>query len=443
MPCQYRCAFDQRDDLKQRHRIQQGSVRRRRHSHMTTDYEPNLLDPELMANPRAGFARMREFAPVCLGKSAMGSPVWYVTGAAEVRTVLSDPRFVTRIQPAPGEEDTLLKNLAAIGVRGELTTYVTGMLINFSGAEHARLRNLVSSAFTARRVANFRPRIEEITKALLDEVEAAGSGPVDLIDKFAYPLPIAVICELVGVHESDRPAWREWGDGLVSMTAERTPAALEGMVGQVKELVAKRRAEPADDLVSALLRAQADDGDRLSDDELITLVINIVFAGHETTAHLIGNATAALLTHPDQLELLRKEPERWPTAVHEFLRLWTPFPVSPLRYATETLELGGRTINAGEAVLAILLSANTDPNEHSCPERFDVTRREGKRSAGNFGFGHGVHYCLGAPLGRLEAEVGLSALFQRFPDLALEGEPSWTPHPLMIRLPKLAVSLGR
>lgn len=410
---------------------------------MTTEFEPDLMDPELMANPRAGFARMREFAPVCRGKSMMGPPVWYATGADEVRTVLSDPRFDTRLPSLPDEVDPLMAGLTAIGVTGDLTKYVTGMLIHSSGAEHSRLRNLVSSAFSARRVAAFRPRVEEIAKTLLDDVEAAGPGPVDLISTFAYPLAIAVICELVGVPERDRPVWQEWGDGLVSMMPGRTPAALEGMAGQVRELVAQRRADPADDLISALLQSQADDGDRLSDDELITLVINIVFAGHETTAHLIGNTTAALLTHPDQRELLRKEPERWPTAVHEFLRLWTPFPVSPMRYATETLELGGQTINAGEAVVAILLAANTDPSEHSSPEQFDVTRREGKRGTGNFGFGHGIHYCLGAPLARIEAEVGLRSLFQRFPDLRLESEPVWTPHPLMIRLPSLAVRTGR
>jgi len=408
---------------------------------MTHTYEPNLLDPAIMADLRGEFGRLRDESSLWRGWAMDSTPAWYVTGAAEVRTVLGDPRFATRKAPEPGAEDPLIKNLTNLGIPEDLTVYVTGMLINFSGAEHARLRKLVSYAFTGRRVANLRPRIEELTEKLLDGIEAASAGPdpVDLIDSFAYPVPIAVICELVGVPESDRPAWREWGDALVSMSPDRTPDALRSMVEQVKDLVKRRRATPADDLITGLLQAQAEDGDRFSDDELVTLVINIVFAGHETTAHQLGNSIAALLTHPDQLELLRREPDRWPAAVHELVRLWTPFPISPLRYALEDVELGGFTIAAGEAVQPVLISANTDPNCHSDPDRFDVSRREGERGGGNLGFGHGIHYCLGAPLARMETEIALSALFRRFPDLTLDTEPHWAPHPLMVRLAQLPV----
>ncbi|WP_157872197.1 cytochrome P450 family protein, partial [Streptomyces silaceus] len=365
---------------------------------MTDTYEPNLLDPAIMADLRGEFGRLRDQSSVWRGWAMDGTPAWYVTGAAEVRTVLSDPRFATRRAPEPGTEDPLIRNLTALGIPEDLMVYVTGMLINFSGAEHARLRKLVSYAFTARRVTGLRPRIEEIVDQLLDGIDAAAGGPepVDLIETFAYPVPIAVICELVGVPESDRPAWREWGDALVSMTPDRTPDALRSMVEQVKDLVKRRRASPADDLITALLKAQAEDGDRLRDEELVTLVINIVFAGHETTAHQLGNSMAALLTHPDQLALLRAEPERWPGAVHELIRLWTPFPISPLRYTLEDVELGGFTLAAGEAVQPVLISANTDPQVHTDPDRFDVLRRDGERGGANLGFGHGIHYCLGA-----------------------------------------------
>jgi hypothetical protein len=408
---------------------------------MSDSHEINLLDPELMADLRGGFRRLRDGAPVRRGVAMDGMPVWYVLGAPEVRAVLGDPRFVTRIMAEPGTEDPLRRNIASVGIPDEMAVYVTGWLINFNGEEHTRLRKLLSRAFTSRRIALMRPRIEEISNDLVDNVEAAGPSPVDLIETFAYPLPVTVICELVGIPRADRAAWREWGDALISMSPERTPAALKNMVDHLKGIVRERRDTPADDLITSLLQVQADDQSRLSDDELVTLVLNIVFAGHETTAHLVGNAVAALLTHPDQLDLLRREPEGWPTAIHELMRLWTPFPISPLRFATETVQLGGVTIQAGEAVTPILSSANTDPREFPDPELFDVTRRAGERSDGHLGFGHGIHRCIGAPLAQMEAETALPALFQRFPELTLAQEPQWIPHPLMIRQAQLLVSL--
>jgi cytochrome P450 len=408
---------------------------------MSDSYEINLLDPELMADLRGGFRQLRDGAPVRRGVAMDGTPVWYALGAPEVRAVLGDSRFVTRIPPEPGADDPLRRNIASVGIPDEMAVYVTGWLINYNGAEHARMRKLLSRAFTNRRIALMRPRIEEISRALVDDVEAAGPGPVDLLETFAYPLPVTVICELVGIPQADRGDWREWGDALVAMSPERTPWALKNMVDHVKEMVKKRRAAPAEDLITSLLQVKEGDQGRLSDDELVTLVVNIVFAGHETTAHLVANAVSALLTHPDQLDLLRREPRRWPTAIHELMRLWTPFPISPLRYATETVELGGVTIEEGEAVTPILSSANTDPREFPDPEQFDITRREGERSDGHLGFGYGIHRCIGAPLAQMEVETALPALFQRFPELALAQEPEWIPHPLMIRQAQLLVSL--
>ncbi|MEV5981801.1 cytochrome P450 [Streptomyces sp. NPDC052114] len=409
---------------------------------MTTTHEPNLLDPELMADPHGGFKRLREDAPVCLGRTMGGDPAWFVTRAADVRAVLNDPRFVvTNINAAPDAKDPKIQLVANLGVSEELATYIADLLPDRDGADHTRLRRVVAPAFGGRRIANLRPRVTEITDWLLDELEASGPGPVDLINAFAYPLPITVICELVGVPESDRPAWREWGDALLTLDPERFAGALQAMVDQVKELLERRRAEPADDLISAMLEAQAADRDYLTDRDLVKMIITLVNTGHETTAHLLGNAVAGLFAHPDQLDLLRREPERWPVAVHEMMRMWTPVRVTALRYPTEDVEIGGVTIRAGEAVQPVLVSANTDPAEHSAPDTFDVRRREGVRGEGHVGFGHGIHYCLGAALARQEAEVALSALFRRFPDLALDGEPQWLPGPLMIRMSRLPVLL--
>jgi cytochrome P450 len=391
--------------------------------------EPDLLDPQLIADPRGGYARMRDTAPVQLGRMFDGSPAWYVTGAAEVRTVLGDPRFVNSVVSLPAQVDRASVPLMP-GVEKDLSNPT---ILDTDAADHTRLRKLVSRAFTARRVADLRPRIKAITDSLLDGIDPA--GPVDLLEAFAYPLPITVICELVGVPQADRPAWRAWTQDLVSMDPDRIHEASSAMTAHVQELAGLRRAEPADDLLTVLVQAH-DDGDRLTERELTTMVVALVFAGHETTANLIANGVVALLGHPEQLDRLRRDPEAWPGAVHELMRLWSPAQFVQVRYATEDLELGGRQIRAGESLLPILVAANSDPHEHPDPERFDVTRRPG-----HVGFGHGPHYCLGAALARQEAEVALAALFGRFPGLALAAEPEWKPVPGVLWLKQLPVLL--
>jgi cytochrome P450 len=211
------------------------------------------------------------------------------------------------------------------------------------------------------------------------------------------------------------------------------------MADNVKGLIAARRREPADDLVTGLIQAQEADGDRLTDAELITMVFVLVLAGHETTANLIGNATRALLTHPDQLRLLRDDPALWPGAVHELMRFTGPILATRIRFAKEDVELGGQRIAAGESVEAVIVSANRDPRAYPDPDRLDVTRRPvGGHGEGHVGFGHGAHYCLGAALARQEGEIALRALFERFPDLALDSaEPAWEPVPNMRRLAAL------
>lgn len=402
---------------------------------MTTTHVPDLMDPALAEDPAGTWGRLREEAPVRLGRAMDGSPAWYVTRAADVRFVLEDPRFVTAPEGGNRIRDALL---AKLGVSEELAGHLTDTILDAGGADHTRLRKLVSRAFTVRRVTDLRPHVQEITDSLLDDM----TGEVDLVDALAYPLPITVICELVGVPEADRAAWRRWGAALFAMDPQRIPTAIREMVDHVHDLIARRRREPSDDLIGALVAAQEDDGDRLSDTEMVSLVLTLVIAGHETTTHLITNSVVALLGDPGQLDRLRGEPELWPAAVHELMRLYSPVQVTQVRYAVEDVELGGVTIRAGEVVQPVLLAANSDPREHRDPDRFDVARRDGARGEGHVGFGHGIHYCLGAALARQEAEVALRSLFARFPGLTMLGRPEWVSTPGTRRVARLLVRTG-
>jgi cytochrome P450 len=415
---------------------------------MTTSTGPAMMDPALIADPYGGYGALREQAAVLRGLGPDGStPLWYVTRQEEVRAVLGDPRFVNdpaSVRPGARVDDSRRRMMAQFGLTEELAGYLTGTILDHDGADHTRLRKLVSRAFTVRRVGELRPRVEAIAADLLDRLPAR----FDLMATYAYPLPITVICELVGVPEEDRPSWREWSAQLFSFRPENFPAAIEHMADNVKELVAARRRDPADDLITGLLQAQEADGDRLTDTELITMVFVLVLAGHETTANLIGNATHALLTHPDQLRLLRDDPALWPTAVHELMRFTGPVLGTRIRFAKEDVELGGVRIEAGQAVEALIVSANRDPRAYPDPDRLDVTRRPaGGHGEGHVGFGFGAHYCLGAALARQEGEIALRALFERFPELALDtaagaGEPDWEKVPNMRRLATLPLRTG-
>ena len=401
---------------------------------------PNILDPALIADPRGGFNLVREEVPVVLGQSADGTAAWYVTRHDDVRAVLGDPRFVTSPVSVAGTDavDNRDQMFEMLGIAREFVPSMTSSILDVDGIDHVRLRKLVSRAFTVRRVNALRPRVEEITSALL----AGLHGSVDLISEFAYPLPITVICELVGIPEADRPLWREAGAASNSIAPGAMGTAVRQMVTYTHDLIDKRRTQPADDLLTDLIRAQDEDGDRLSDVEMVTMVLALVTAGHETTANLIGNGALALLTHPDQLETLRREPGLWPTAVNELMRWCGPVQIAQLRYATADVEVGGQAIAAGEAVQAVLVSANHDPREYDEPERLDVTRRPAGRGDGHVGFGHGIHYCLGAALAKQEGEVALRSLFDRFPAMALEAtEQTWVAVPGMRQLASLPVTI--
>ena len=401
----------------------------------------NLIDPELMREPFDGFARIREEGPLARGVfPGEVDPVWLVTRYEDVKTVLGDSRFVNNPASVPGRNADNIREqiITARGIDPELAPYLLDSVLDMDGADHMRLRRLVSREFTARRVIDLRPRMAEITEELLDRLD----NETDLIENFAYPLPITVICELIGVPEEGRAAWREQSRAMMTIAAGAMNAPLKKMIELSRDLIERLRAQPGEDLLSALIRTHDEDGDRLSDIELITMIITLVVAGHETTAHLIGNGTLALLTHPDQLELVKKDPQLWPRAVHELMRWCGPVHGARVRYAAEDVEIGGQTIKKGEGVIAILVGANYDPRRFDDPERLDVTRERDSRREVHVGFGHGLHYCLGAALARNEAEIAFSALFRRFPGLALAGEPEREYLPFSWRLARLPVRLS-
>ncbi|MGI5125459.1 cytochrome P450 family protein [Pseudonocardia sp. CA-107938] len=411
-----------------------------------------MTDPQLVADPYAGYDRIREEGPVRRAIALDGNPVWLVTRQADVREVMADPRV--RVDPTgiPGAaQDARASQLRQIGMPEDAIGYLTGSIIDHDGADHTRLRKLVSRAFTVRRVGELRPRVEEIAADLLDRLPDPAerslsdrADDTDLLEQYTYPLPITVICELVGVPEADRPNWRRWGATLVSMNPEAVPAAATEMIAHCHELTDRRRAEPQDDLLSALVVATDEHGDRLTDVEIVTMLLTLVFAGHETTAHLLANSAYALMTSErPQLERLLADPSGWTTAVGELMRTSGPVQIARVRYAAEDLQIGGVTIPQGDAIQPVLVAANRDPRAYDDPTRLDVTRHPAGRGDGHVGFGHGPHYCLGAALARQEGEVGLRMLFERYPRISFAGEaPQWLPLPGVRRLTALPVRLG-
>ncbi|MEU4554370.1 hypothetical protein EV382_2973 [Micromonospora violae] len=384
------------------------------------DIEPvDLLSQELAEDPHGGYAALRERAPVVPASVMGGPPMCLVTRYAEVRSVLTDTRFRNNATSVNEGQDVRSVIMNTLNVPADLVDYLAQNILNTDGDEHARLRKLISRAFTPRRVGDMRLRMEEITAQLLDELAEAGANgtPVNIVEGLCYPLPITVICEMIGIPVEDRPRWQAWGRTLSSMDAQGLPTALRETVEHVYELVGRRRAEPADDLITGLIQVQEDDGDRLSDREMVTMIIALVIAGHDTTAQLLASSVEALLAHPDQLERLAAEPAFWPHAVHELMRMRGPVFGQP-RYPSVDVEIGGTTIKAGTPVLAALLAANTDPREFDNPDELNLRREPGRRER-HMSFGQGAHYCLGAALVRDEVEIALRALFTRFPRLAL------------------------
>jgi cytochrome P450 len=361
-------------------------------------------------------ARIRDEGPVRLVEMPGGVRAWAVGGVEVLRRLLTDPRVSKDPRQhwrawRDGEiaDDWPLR--IWVSVQNMFTAY---------GTEHRRLRSLTAAAFTARRVAALRPSIEGITATLLDRIAAAPRDrPVDLRATFAYPLPVDVICRLFGVPDDQRSALRKVVDTVFDTTT--TPADAQANAEQMYEilngLTAGKRTTPGDDLTTALINARDEDDTALSETELVDTLVLMLTAGHETTVNLLDQAVTALLTHPDQLELIRQGRRTWGDAVEEALRWQAPVAYLPLRYAVQDIPLdGGVVIAKGDAILAAYAAAGRDHAHHGeQADQFDITRSNKQHLA----FGHGVHFCLGAPLARLEAEIALPALFDRFPALRL------------------------
>ncbi|MFD7431542.1 cytochrome P450 [Streptomyces sp. NPDC059818] len=367
------------------------------------------------------YERVRDQAGLLRVQLPYGEPAWLVTRYADARLVLGDQRF-SRAAAASHDEPRQSEGQRDGGILG------------MDPPDHTRLRSLVAKAFTVRQVEKLRPQVRELTAGLLDEMKKAGP-PADLVDLFALPLPVAVICRMLGVPTEDRPRFRVWSDDALStssLTAEEFDASRTELRSYMAGLIDSHRQEPQDDLMTALIEAR-DDGDRLSELELIDLCVAILVAGHETTASQIPNFVLTLLDHPDQLARLRAEPELVPHAVEELLR-FVPLGsgAGQPRYATEDVEVGGTLVRAGSPVLVAVGAANRDALRFTAPGVLDIAR-EGSQ---HLGFGHGVHHCLGAPLARLELQEALSALIAHFPELRLAGDVTWKSE-MLVRGPRV------
>jgi cytochrome P450 len=394
---------------------------------------------EYLLDPYAVCRRLREEGPVQHVVLPAGLRVYLVTRYADVRAALADPRL--------GKDSGKLNELFQVhytGVRDdeEFTDgSMDGHMLNSDPPDHERLRRLVNKAFTSRRIEQLRPRIEEITRGLLDNI--GERSEIDLLDEFAFPLPITVICELLGMSMQGANDFRQWSNLLLSGGEQdevRNAARL--MYQALVELVASKRADPGEDMLSALVQARDADDDKLSERELVSMAFLLLVAGHETTVNLIGNGVLALINNPEQLAELRADRSLLPGAIEEFLRYQGPLNHATLRFTREPVEIGGVPVPEGEFVVVSLASANRDQRRFGDPESLDIHRE----TSGHLAFGHGIHYCLGAPLARLEAEIAFTGLLDRFGSIELgvpREELRWRPGNLIRGLERLPVRLAQ
>jgi pimeloyl-[acyl-carrier protein] synthase len=375
----------------------------------------NPLMPEFHSNPYPFYRALREEDPV--HQSPLG--FWVCTRYDDAVMILRDPRF--------GREGMAKRMEARLGLTQD-TSRARDMLFQ-DPPDHTRLRALVSRAFTPRVVEVMRPHIQEIVDGLLDRVD--GARAMDVIEDLAYPLPVTVICEMLGVPAADQDIFKSWSTDIArSLDAAILPAdsdaiprgrdARLGLADYFRSLIATRRKDPKPDLLSALIAAE-EEGNKLSEGELVSTCMLLLIAGHETTVNLIGNGLLALLQHPDQLRALRDDPGLIQTGVEELLRFDGPVQRTG-RMTTAEVEIGDKRIPRDAVVVSVIGAANRDPKQFADPDRLDVSRKDNRHIA----FGFGIHFCLGAPLARLEGQIALGTLLRRMPKLALVSDvPEW------------------
>ncbi|MGR6912886.1 cytochrome P450 family protein [[Actinomadura] parvosata] len=370
------------------------------------------------ADAHARYARLRAQGPIHRVRSADGGITWLVVDFELARQALAHPALSKDPEPFAEQLRAAGRHILLAG------SGFGGNMLMSDPPQHTRLRRLVSKAFTPAAVERLAPRVEELANELVDAI--APQGGADLVTAFTGPLPMAVICELLGVPEQCRDDLQRWTRQGMGTPSPRQREALLALNTYLRVLLATKRTAPADDLLSHLIAVHDDDHGRLSSTELLGTAVILVVAGHETTVNLLGNAVAALLDHPEQAAYLRANPGQLPAAVEEFLRFDAPVEVTPARFATEDLLLGGEHIRRGETVTVALTSASRAAGPAESADRLDVTRPDPRHLA----FGHGIHYCLGAPLARLEGAVALRVLLDRLPDLAWadpSAERRWLP----------------
>lgn len=394
----------------------------------------DLFSPAFKADPFPTYATMRIENPVYAHTAPDGSTIWYITRYADVAAVLRNDVDYCKDPAHAGDKPPR---------RGSATNRLINNNMLFSDPpDHTRLRALVNKAFTVRRVEALAGRIEAAAVELVDAIDAQREA--DLIAQFALPFPVVVISDLLGIPAADRAAVAEWSQAVISpgsrglnFTARKQ--SIRAFVDYLRTLFARRGAEPHDDLISALVQAE-EAGDRLDEEELFSMVALLLVTGHETTVNLIGNAALALLQHPDQRQQLRQDATLWSAAVEELLRYDGPVETSTSRWVRRDNEMAGQQLRRGDQVRAVIASANRDSAQFERPDELDIGRRDNKHLA----FGFGAHYCLGAPLARLEGVIGLRTLFERLPELRLAlptAELNWRSGVLFRGLHNLPVKL--
>ena len=391
------------------------------------NFDRNLLTPAYLANPYPFYLRLRREAPIYWSE-AMGA--WLLTRYRDAEAALRDPRLIsgTRIAAAVQQlPETVQPEVRA------LQNHISTWMGFIDPPDHTRLRALVSNVFTPRMIRSLRPRIQAIVDELLDRVQDAGR--MDVIADFAFPLPAIIIAEMLGLPPADRDQFKQWSNDVMAFlgtgrpqvdVARRAQQGVYALKGYLRSIFNQRRQSPQDDLISALLIVEQE-GDRLSEEEMFGMCVFLLVAGHETTLALIGNGLLALLRNPDRKRTLQDDPALIETAVEEFLRYDSPIQ-HQTRVAGEDFELEGRQIRQGQRVLPMLGAANRDPAQFDDPDRLDIRRQPNPHLA----FGYGIHFCLGAPLARLEGQIAIGAILRRMPALQLTTESlTWRVHTSM------------
>ena len=383
---------------------------------MTTLTNVNITSAEFKANPYPFYARLRAETPVVRVPIPGKQFVWLITRYDDVAAALKDERFVKNRRNARTQDQ-----LAKEPWMPAFAKAMESNMLDLDAPDHTRLRGLVHKAFTPRLIEEMRGRVQTITDELLDAAQERGQ--MDLIHDFALPLPVTIIADMLGIPPGDRMKFHKWSNAALASTASdwgkivAIPSMYQ-LIQYVRRLIQLRRADPRDDLTSALVQAE-EAGDQMSEDELVAMVVILLIAGHETTVNLIGNGMLALMEYPDQMMRLRDDPALIRTAVEELLRFYSPVETATERYAREDVTIQGVTIPRGDMVFAAIASANRDERQFEHPNTLDITRDPNRHLA----FGQGIHYCVGAPLARLEGQIAINTLLCRMPDIQMAVMP--------------------